>query len=83
MQPPLTRKYLDPRANKKGITMVEEIVKMVLSASFFISCGKSFVRIIRSEIDGHALVSIANSFWATLWSRHLSLAKENFDDKHI
>jgi len=40
-QPPLTRKFLDSRANKKGITMVEEIVKMGLSAAFFLSCGKS------------------------------------------
>ena len=39
-QPPLTRKFLDGRANKKGITMVEEIVKMVLSALFFLSCGE-------------------------------------------
>lgn len=39
-QPPLTRKFLDSRANKKGITMVEEIVKMGLSAFFFLSCGE-------------------------------------------
>ena len=39
-QPPLTRKFLDSRANKKGITMVEEIVKIGLSAVFFISCGE-------------------------------------------
>jgi hypothetical protein len=39
-QPPLTRKFLDSRANKKGITMVEEMVKMSLSAAFFLSCGK-------------------------------------------
>ena len=39
-QPPITRKFLDSRANKKGITMVEEIVKMGLSACFFISCGE-------------------------------------------
>lgn len=38
-QPPLTRKFLDSRANKKGITMVEEIVKMGLSAAFFLNCG--------------------------------------------
>lgn len=38
-QPPLTRRYLDSRANKKGITMVEEIVKMGLSVVFFLSCG--------------------------------------------
>jgi hypothetical protein len=38
-QPPLTRKFLDSRANKKGVTMVEEIVKIGLSAAFFLSCG--------------------------------------------
>jgi hypothetical protein len=27
-QPPITRKFLDNRANKKGVTMVEEIVKI-------------------------------------------------------
>lgn len=39
-QPPITRKFLDSRANKKGITMVEEIVKIALSAFFFLSCGE-------------------------------------------
>lgn len=39
-QPPITRKFLDSRANKKGITMVEEIIKMGFSAAFFISCGE-------------------------------------------
>jgi hypothetical protein len=39
-QPPLTRKFLDSKANKKGITMIEEIVKMGLSAIFFIRCGE-------------------------------------------
>ena len=39
-QPPITRKFLDSRANKKGVTMVEEIVKIALSAFFFFSCGK-------------------------------------------
>ena len=39
-QPPLTRNFLDSRANKKGITMVEEIVKIGLSSVFFISCGE-------------------------------------------
>ncbi len=38
-QPPITRKFLDSRANKKGVTMVEEIVKIVLSLFFFLSCG--------------------------------------------
>ena len=42
-QPPITRKFLDSRANKKGITMVEEIIKMGLAASFFLSCGKDVV----------------------------------------
>jgi len=54
VQPPLTRKYLDPRANKKGITMVEEIVKMALSASFFIGCGKE---VVASELHGWTLQS--------------------------
>ena len=39
-QPPLTRKFLDSKANKKGITMIEEIVKMGLSAIFFLRCGE-------------------------------------------
>jgi hypothetical protein len=39
-QPPITRKFLDSRANKKGVTMVEEIVKIALSALFFLSCGE-------------------------------------------
>jgi hypothetical protein len=39
-QPPITRKFLDGRANKKGVTMVEEIVKIALSAFFFLSCGE-------------------------------------------
>ncbi len=39
-QPPITRKFLDNRANKKGVTMVEEIVKITLSGIFFLSCGK-------------------------------------------
>jgi len=39
-QPPITRKFLDSRANKKGVTMVEEIVKIALSAFFFLSCGE-------------------------------------------
>ena len=39
-QPPLTRKFLDSRANKKGITMIEEIVKMGFSVFFFLSCGE-------------------------------------------
>ena len=39
-QPPLTRKYLDSRANKKGVTMVEEIVKFGISLCFFLGCGK-------------------------------------------
>ena len=39
-QPPITRKFLDSRTNKKGVTMVEEIVKIALSAFFFFSCGK-------------------------------------------
>jgi hypothetical protein len=42
-QPPITRKFLDSRANKKGITMVEEIVKIGLSAAFFLGCGEFFV----------------------------------------
>mmetsp|Transcript_16259 Transcript_16259/g.35382 ORF Transcript_16259/g.35382 Transcript_16259/m.35382 type:complete len:419 (+) Transcript_16259:174-1430(+) len=53
-QPPLTRKFLDGRANKKGITMVEEVVKFGLSASFFLSCGRDFVS---SEIHGWTLSS--------------------------
>ena len=40
-QPPITRKFLDSRANKKGITMVEEIIKMGLAGFFFIYCGKT------------------------------------------
>ena len=71
-QPPLTRRFLDGKANKKGVTMVEgeflmrlrcqilndlvvqfqfqsthiflllskEIVKMGLSAAFFLNCGE-------------------------------------------
>lgn len=39
-QPPITRKFLDSRTNKKGVTMVEEIVKIALSAVFFLSCGE-------------------------------------------
>ena len=39
-QPPITRKFLDSRTNKKGVTMVEEIVKIALSAFFFFSCGE-------------------------------------------
>lgn len=53
-QPPLTRKFLDSRANKKGITMVEEIVKMSLAAFFFMSCGKD---IVASELHGWTLSS--------------------------
>lgn len=53
-QPPLTRKFLDSRANKKGITMVEEICKMGLSAFFFISCGKD---VVAKELTGWTLQS--------------------------
>jgi len=53
-QPPLTRKFLDSRANKKGITMVEEIVKIGLSAFFFFSCGKE---VVMSELHGWTLSS--------------------------
>ncbi|KAL7539650.1 hypothetical protein ACHAXR_012509 [Thalassiosira sp. AJA248-18] len=53
-QPPLTRKFLDSRANKKGITMVEEIVKMGLALSFFLSCGKD---VVASELHGWTLSS--------------------------
>ncbi|KAL3793625.1 LOW QUALITY PROTEIN: hypothetical protein ACHAWO_001674 [Cyclotella atomus] len=53
-QPPLTRKFLDSRANKKGITMVEEVVKIGLSAAFFLSCGKD---VVASELHGWTLSS--------------------------
>ena len=53
-QPPLTRKFLDSRANKKGITMVEEICKMGLSAFFFMSCGKD---VVASSLQGWTLQS--------------------------
>jgi len=53
-QPPITRKFLDSRANKKGITMVEEIVKFGLSAFFFLSCGKD---VVASELCGWTLSS--------------------------
>ncbi|KAL7552608.1 hypothetical protein ACHAWF_015848 [Thalassiosira exigua] len=53
-QPPLTRKFLDSRANKKGITMVEEIVKMAMSVCFFISCGKD---VVSAELHGWTLRS--------------------------
>ncbi len=53
-QPPITRKFLDSRANKKGITMVEEIVKFGLSALFFISCGKD---VVSSSLHGWTLSS--------------------------
>jgi len=53
-QPLITRKFLDGRANKKGITMVEEIVKMGLSAFFFASCGKD---VVASELHGWTLSS--------------------------
>jgi len=54
LQPPITRKFLDSRANKKGITMVEEIVKFGLSAFFFMSCGKD---VVASELHGWTLSS--------------------------
>ena len=53
-QPPITRKFLDSRANKKGITMVEEIIKMGLAASFFLSCGKD---VVSSSLAGWTLSS--------------------------
>lgn len=53
-QPPLTRKFLDSRANKKGITMIEEIVKMGFSVFFFLSCGKD---VVASELHGWTLSS--------------------------
>ena len=53
-QPPLTRKFLDSRANKKGITMVEEICKMGLSAMFFMSMGKD---VVASSLKGWTLQS--------------------------
>lgn len=54
LQPPLTRKFLDSRANKKGVTMVEEIVKMGFASFFFISCGKD---VVASELHGWTLSS--------------------------
>ena len=53
-QPPITRKFLDPRANKKGITMIEEIVKIGLSAFFLLSCGKD---VVLSQLHGWTLSS--------------------------
>lgn len=53
-QPPLTRKFLDSRANKKGVTMVEEIVKFGIASTFFLGCGKD---IVMSEIKGWTLSS--------------------------
>mmetsp|Transcript_35083 Transcript_35083/g.74014 ORF Transcript_35083/g.74014 Transcript_35083/m.74014 type:complete len:420 (+) Transcript_35083:113-1372(+) len=53
-QPPLTRKFLDSRANKKGITMVEEIVKFGIASFCFLGCGKD---IVMSEIKGWTLSS--------------------------
>lgn len=53
-QPPLTRKFLDSRANKKGITMVEEVCKMGLSAMFFMSMGKD---VVASSLKGWTLQS--------------------------
>ena len=49
-QPPITRKFLDSRANKKGITMVEEIIKMGLAGFFFISCGKTLSSTLQSYL---------------------------------
>ena len=49
-QPPITRKFLDSRANKKGITMVEEIIKMGLDGFFFISCGKTLSSTLQSYL---------------------------------
>lgn len=53
-QPPITRKFLDSRANKKGITMIEEIVKIGLSAFFLLSCGKD---VVLSQLHGWTLTS--------------------------
>ena len=53
-QPPITRKFLDSRANKKGITMIEEIVKIGLSAFFLLSCGKD---VVLSQLHGWTLSS--------------------------
>ncbi|KAL7476627.1 hypothetical protein ACHAW6_002476 [Cyclotella cf. meneghiniana] len=53
-QPPLTRKFLDSKANKKGITMIEEIVKMGLSAILFLRCGKD---VVSTELHGWTLSS--------------------------
>lgn len=53
-QPPLTRKFLDSRVNKKGITMVEEICKMGLSAMFLLSMGKD---VVASSLKGWTLQS--------------------------
>jgi len=37
IQPRVTKKYLDPRINKKSVAMVEEVAKMSLSAAIFLT----------------------------------------------
>ena len=64
-QPPITRKFLDSRANKKGITMVEEIIKMGLAGFFFINCGKtsstlqSYLMSIYCLICSHIMIHVS------------------------
>mmetsp|Transcript_27852 Transcript_27852/g.58830 ORF Transcript_27852/g.58830 Transcript_27852/m.58830 type:complete len:837 (+) Transcript_27852:51-2561(+) len=53
-QPPLTRRFLDSRANKKAIAMVEESFKLTLATTFFFSCGKD---VVKSELDDWTLRS--------------------------
>ena len=61
-QPPLTRKFLDSRTNKKGVTMVEEIVKIGFAAFFFINCGECS----SSICSHHPEIMMACKHWLTI-----------------
>ncbi len=56
-QTPLSRKFFDDRANWKVITMVEEVVKFGLSASFFVGAAVTPTAVI-------AILLLAVQYWA-------------------
>ena len=53
-QPPITRRFLDSRTNKKAVTLVEEIFKIGIALTFFLSCGKD---VVAAELAGWTLKS--------------------------